>query len=75
MSLTERVANPVTRSRRSLIYMSSMALTSWFFKGIVNRFEEAEFARGFLILAFRVSDLRVGGYRVERGDEGYARAE
>ena len=53
------------------------------FEGIVDRFEEAEFARGFLMLAFRVSDLSVGGSWcydgmnawVERCDEGYAGAE
>ena len=47
------------------------------FEGIVDRFEEAEFARGFLMLAFRVSDLSVGGSRcydrmnarVQRDDE------
>ena len=50
---------------------------------IVDRFEEAEFARGFLMLAFRVSNLSVGGSRcynrtnaqVERDDEGYAGTE
>ena len=53
------------------------------FKGIFDRFEEAEFARGFHMLAFRVSHLSVGGSRcydrmnarVERDDEGYAGAE
>ena len=53
------------------------------FKDIVNCFEEEEFAYGFFMLAFRVSDLSVGGSqcynrmdaRVERYDEGYARAE
>ena len=53
------------------------------FKGIVNRFEEAEFAHGFFMLAFRVIDLNVSGSRcydrmntrVERDDKGYAGAE
>ena len=33
------------------------------FEGIVDRFEEAEFALGFLMLAFHVSNLSVGGSR------------
>ena len=53
------------------------------FGGIVDRFEEAQFTRGFLMLTFRVSNLSIGGYRcynsmnarVERDDEGYAVAE
>ena len=53
------------------------------FKVMVNRFEEAEFTRRFLMLTFRVSDLSVSGSRcynrmnarVERDDEGYAGAK
>ena len=53
------------------------------FKGIVDRFELAEFACGILMLAFHVRNLSVGGSRcydrmnarVERDDEGYAGAE
>ena len=53
------------------------------FEGIVDRFEEAEFERGLLVLAFHVSDLSVGGSwcydrmnaRVERDDKFYAGAE
>ena len=53
------------------------------FKGIVDRFQEAEFACGFLVLTFCVSDLSVDGSRcydrmnarVEKDDEGYSGAE
>ena len=53
------------------------------FEGIVDHFEEAEFARGFLMLAFHVSDLSGGdsrGYdrmiaRIEGDDEIYTGAE
>ena len=53
------------------------------FEVVVDHFEQAEFARGFLMLPFCVRDLRIGvsrcydmmNSRVERDDEDYAGAE